>query len=322
MSELIIFEGEGGIIEVRFQGDTLWLSMKQIADLFERDKSVISKHLKNIFKEEELDRNSVVASLATTGSDKKTYKVDHYNLDAILSVGYRINSKKGTQFRQWANGVIIEHLKKGYSLNQSRFEQNARELEDALLLVQKTASSSDLTLDSGRGLIEIIGRYSQTFLLLQRFDEGLLSEPQGTPGGELPSINEASNIIRELKRDLLIRKDASELFGSERDHMFEGILGNLDQSAFREPAYPTIESKAAHLFYFVIKDHPFSDGNKRIASLLFLDFLRRNNRLFTGNEPVVNDVGLAALALLIAESAPRDKSIMIHLIMNMLVGAK
>jgi prophage maintenance system killer protein len=168
--------------------------------------------------------------------------------------------------------------------------------------------------------VDVIARYTQTFLLLQRYDEGLLTEPKGTPGGALPLIATARAAIADLKQNLIARRKAGALFGQEREAGLESILGNLEQSVFGAPAYPSIESKAAHLLYFTIKNHPFSDGNKRIGSFLFVDFLNRNGRLFRDNEPVINDVGLAALALLVAESDPKDKDVFVRLVMNMLAG--
>ena len=178
-----------------------------------------------------------------------------------------------------------------------------------------------MALNTGRGLLDVISRYTQTFLWLQRYDEGLLVAPKGQPGGTLPTIHEARQSIAYLKKELIARREASELFGRERDDALEAILGNLEQSVFGEPAYPTIESKAAHLLYFVIKNHPLSDGNKRTASLLFVDFLHRNSALLRNNQPIINDTGLAALALLVAESHPTQKETLIHLIENMLVHA-
>jgi prophage maintenance system killer protein len=207
---------------------------------------------------------------------------------------------------------------RGYTISRQRFERNARELEPALALVRKAAGTDALSTDQGRGLVDVIARYTQTFLLLQRYDEGLLVEPKGIAGGVLPAVGEARSAIARLKHDLLARGEATELFGREREEGLAALLGNLDQTAFGEPAYPTIEAKAAHLLYFVIKNHPFSDGNKRIGSFLFVDFLDRNGWLIRGGEAVINDVGLAALALLVAESAPKDKEVMIRLVMNML----
>ncbi len=318
MSEIVIYEGPGGTVEVRLDHDTVWLSQSHLAELFGRERSVIGKHIRNIFSEGELEAEAVCAKFAHTAEDGKIYQVEHYNLDVAISVGYRVKSREGVRFRQWATRTLKDHLTRGYTLNRQRFEHNARELEAALTLVRNAATSGELSAESGRGLVEVIARYTNTFLLLQRYDEGLLTEPHGVPGGVLPAHEDASNAVATLKKDLIARREASALFGMERDTGLAAILGNLDQTAFGQPAYPSIESKAAHLLYFIIKNHPFSDGNKRIASLLFVDFLHRNDRLFRNNEPVINDVGLAALALLVAESDPKNKDVLIHLIMNML----
>ncbi|GAB1410524.1 RhuM family protein [Desulfovibrionales bacterium] len=283
--------------------------------MFGRERSVITKHLRNVFAEGELDEKSNVQNLHIAGSDKP---VRFYNLDVIISVGYRVKSQQGTRFRQWATRVLREHLTQGYTLNRQRFEQNAAELEAALALVKKAAAGAALTGDQGRGLVDVIARYTQTFLWLQRYDEGLLTEPAGSPGGVLPPLEAARAGIARLKADLMARGEATELFGRERGDAFAALLGNLEQSVFGEPAYPTVETKAAHLLYFVIKNHPFADGNKRSGAFLFVDFLARNGRLIRNGEPVINDVGLAALALLVAESDPKAKDVMIRLIENML----
>lgn len=321
MSDITIYKGPNGAVEVRLDRQTVWLNQAQLGELFGRERSVVTKHIRNVFKDGELEVNSVCAKFAHTGSDGKTYQVDHYNLDVIISVGYRVKSPEGVRFRQWATRTLNEHLTRGYTLQRQRFEHNARELEAALALIRKASSSETLATDQGRGLVDLIARYTQTFLLLQRYDEGLLTEPRGNPGGHLPPLAEARGMISELKTRLIDRGEAGGLFGQERDQGLASIFGNLEQSVFGDPAYPSIESKAAHLLYFVIKNHPFSDGNKRVASLLFVEFLHRNGRLFSGEMPVINDVGLAALALLVAESDPREKDVLIRLVMNMLAGA-
>ncbi|WP_143531433.1 RhuM family protein [Rodentibacter trehalosifermentans] len=309
-------------VEVRFENDTLWLSLLQMAELFGRDKSVISRHLKNIYEEGELEQNLTVAKNATVQQEGKrsvTRDIEYYNLDAIISVGYRVNSKRGTQFRIWATARLKDYLVKGYALNQQRLQQNAVELEQALALIQKTARSAELTVESGRGLVDIVSRYAQTFLWLQQYDEGLLTEPKTQQGGILPSLSEARVALLQFKQQLMEKGEASDLFGREREDGLAAILGNLDQTVFGEPAYPTIEAKAAHLLYFVVKNHPFSDGNKRSGAFLFVDFLHRNHRLFNAeNQPVINDTGLAALTLLVAESDPKQKETLIRLIMHML----
>lgn len=322
MNEISIYETPNGSIEVRLERETVWLSQEQMATLFDVQKAAVSKHLKNIFASGELERAPTVSKMETVqqeGARRVTRQIEHFNLDAVISVGYRVNSERATRFRQWATRILREHLTQGYTLNRQRFETNARELEAALQLVRKAASSPELQSDMGRGLVDIVTRYTQTFVLLQRYDEGLLTEPTTTAGGRLPTLEEARAALAGLKADLIARDEASMLFAQEREEGFESLLGNLDQSVFGEPAYPSVESKAAHLLYFVIKNHPFADGNKRSGAFLFVDFLNRNGRLLdkTG-QPLINDIGLAALALLVAESDPTHKDTMIHLIMNML----
>ncbi|MGE4530893.1 MAG: RhuM family protein [Acidithiobacillus sp.] len=246
-SEIVIYEGGDAHVEVRVEHENVWLSLQQIAELFDRDKSVISRHLRNIFNSAELDRGAVVAKNATTAADGKTYLVEYFNLDVIISVGYRVNSTRATRFRQWATRILREHLTQGYSLDRQRFESNAAELEAAMTLVKKAAAGETLTADLGRGLVDVIARYTQTFLWLQRYDEGLLTVPVGSPGGVLPTLTEAHAAIARLKADLMARGEASDLFGRERGDAFAAILGNLEQTIFGDPAYPSIEAKAAHL---------------------------------------------------------------------------
>lgn len=319
--QLVIFEGDAGQVEVRLEGETIWLTQRQMSDLFDTTPENVLMHLKNIYAAGELTESATAKdflAVRTEGRRQVQRNLKHYNLDAIISVGYRVNSSRATHFRQWATRILREHLTQGYTLNRQRFEQNAAELEAALTLVKKAAAGDALTTDQGRGLVDVIARYTHTFLWLQRYDEGLLTKPSGSPGGTLPSPVEARFGIARLKADLMSRHEATALFGNEREDNFAATLGNLEQTVFGEPAYPTVESKAAHLLYFIIKNHPFSDGNKRIGSYLFVDFLARNGRLQRDGEPVINDVGLAALALLVAESDPKAKDVMIRLIENML----
>ncbi|WP_439286987.1 RhuM family protein [Lonepinella sp. BR2357] len=309
-------------VEVRFEQDTVWLTLQQMADIFKRDKSVISRHLRNIYADGELVQELTVAKNATVqieGERTITRQIDYYNLDVIISVGYRVNSKAGTQFRIWATQRLKDYLVKGYAINQKRLQQNANELEQAIALIQKTAQSSELTLESGRGLVDIVSRYAQTFLWLQQYDEGLLIEPKTQQGGTLPTLEQARLGLAEFKQQLMARGEASDLFGREREDGLSAILGNLEQTVFGEPAYPSIEAKAAHLLYFIVKNHPFSDGNKRSGAFLFVDFLHRNGRLYDElGQPVINQTGLAALTLLVAESDPKQKETLIRLIMHML----
>ena len=324
---IAIYEGPDQAVEVRLDTgqDTVWLSQRQMADLFGKDVRTVNEHVQNVYAEHELSRDATIRDFRIVrqeGNRQVTRTIEHYNLDVIISVGYRVNSQQGTRFRQWATRILREHLTQGWTLNHQRFEANARELEAALALVRKAAQSPELDGRSGRGLVDIVSRYAQTFLLLQRYDEGLLTDPEAQPGGTLPTLREARTALDNLKAELMNRKEATELFARDRDEGLASLLGNLDETIFGEPAYPSVESKAAHLLYFVIKNHPFSDGNKRSAAFLFVDFLHRNSRLLSeSGEPVINDVGLAALTLLVAESDPANKETMIRLIMNMLAQA-
>ena len=313
---IAIYEAESDTFEVRVKEETVWLTQAQMGELFQRDQSVISRHIRNVFDEGELERETNMQKMHIASSDKP---VAEFSLDVIISVGYRVKSQQGVRFRQWANRVLKEHLTRGYTLNRQRFEENARELEAALKLVRKAAAAPALDAQTGQGLVEILSHYTRTFLWLQRYDEGLLQEPSGQAGGDLPTPDESMAALENLKADLMAREEATELFAQPRGEGLSSILGNLDQSAFGEPAYPSVEAKAAHLLYFVVKDHPFIDGNKRCGAFLFVDFLHRNNRLLNDSgRPLVNDAGLAALTLLVAESAADQKETLIHLIMNML----
>ena len=319
MTDIAIFESTQGDVQVQLEQETVWLTQKQMSELFEKNVRTISEHINNIFKEGELDKEAVIRNIRITAEDGKDYQTNHYNLDVIISVGYRVKSQQGTRFRQWATKLLKQHLTQGYTLNKQRFEQNAKGLESALLLIRKTAASPDLMLDSGRGLVEIVSRYTQTFLWLQRYDEGLLNEPEGNSGGILPTHEQASESLAQLKQGLIERGEATQLFAKPRGDGLDALLGNLDATVFGEAAYPTIQSKAAHLLYFVVKNHPFSDGNKRSGAFLFVDFLHRNNQLMNAQgQPIINDTGLAALTLLVAESDPKQKETLIRLIMNML----
>lgn len=309
-------------IEIRLERGTLWLSQAQLATLFEKDSDTIGLHLKNIYKEGELDQESTTEESSVVrqeGQRQVRRNIRFYNLDAIISVGYRVNSKKGTQFRIWATQRLREYLVQGYTLNEQRFDKNSSELQQALHLIKKASQSPELNTDEGRGLVEIISRYTQTFLWLQRYDEGLFDDPAGQAGGILPSTDEAMAALTGLKAELMAKGEATELFAQPRSDGLDSVLANLQQTVFGEPAYPTIESKAAHLLYFMVKNHPFTDGNKRSGAFLFVDFLQRNKRLLNDEgEVVINNTGLAALTLLVAESEPNQKEILIKLIMTML----
>lgn len=317
-----IYQAEDGStqVKVRFENESIWLSQAQMAKIFETSTDNISLHLKNIFNEKELEEIPTTKDFSVVrleGNRKVTRQVKHYNLDAVISVGYRVKSKSAIQFRIWATTRLKDYLTKGYAINQKRLQQNAYELEQALALIQKTANSSELTIESGRGLVDIVSRYTHTFLWLQQYDEGLLIEPKVQVGGKLPTIEQAKQALHELKRQLMVRGEASELFGLERDNGLSAILRNIEQTVFGEPAYPSIEAKAAHLLYFVVKNHPFAEVE---LSYLWIFHIEINAYLIKNNLPIINDTGLAALTLLVAESDPKQKEILIRLIMHMLKG--
>jgi prophage maintenance system killer protein len=322
--EIVLYKDpQGGVrLDVRLERETVWLSLDQMAKLFRRDKSVISRHFRNIFAARELDRKSVVAKNATTAADGKTYRVEYFNLDAILSVGYRVNSKQGTQFRIWATRTLRDHLLRGYTLNEKRLrEKGLGELEQAVGLMARTLTANALVTDEGRAVLEVVQQYTRAWRLLLEYDEGRLPEKPGhpvTPAAGL-SLADARSIIARLRETLVARGEASDLFGAERGDQLHGALGAIEQTFGGQPLYPTVQARAAHLLYFVIKDHPFADGNKRIGTLLFLEYLRRNGMLLRpDSRPRLADNAMVALALLVAESEPAQKDLMIRLILNLL----
>lgn len=321
MNSIELYKSSNGEaqIEVRFEKETVWLSLNQLSELFGRDKSVISRHLKNIYKEEELDYSSTVAKNATVQKEgKRTIEreIEFYNLDAIISVGYRVNSKQGTQFRIWATKRLKEYLIQGYSINQKRLT----ELNQLIQIIEKSEDSEFSQISESKGLLDILRNYTKSFILLNQFDSNSL---------ELNYLNnnvtyeieyeEAVTAITELKQQLTDKKEATKLFGNQKDQSFSGILKSVTQTFGEEYLYPTIEEQAAHLLYFVIKNHPFSDGNKRIGAFLFIWFLEKNKHLLkqTG-ENKINDNALTALALLVAQSNPNEKELMIKLICNLI----
>lgn len=324
-SNIVIYEANDGqlAIDVKLEDETVWLSQSQMAGIFNKSKKTISEHVTNIFQEKELDQTSVVRNFRTTAADSKDYDVNYYNLDVIISVGYRVKSKEGTQFRIWATKVLREHLVQGFTINPKQLQNRGlQEFEKAIALIKNVVSNAELTNDQSLGLLDVITKYAGSWILLQKYDENNLSLPSSShrPASIL-DYNEAQVAITELRNKLSQTNETMGLFGSEREHMFEGIVGNIYQTFGGEDLYPSIEAKAAHLLYFIIKDHPFSDGNKRIGSFLFILFLAKNNYLLDKNgERKFNDNALVALALLVAESDPKQKEIMILLIMNLITG--
>ena len=317
--QIVIYKDKDGVVkvDVKLHEEMVWLSLNQLVELFGRDKSVISRHIKNIFKEQELELSSVVANFATTASDGKFYNVDYYNLDMIISVGYRVNSKKAVEFRKWASGVLKDYLLKGYSINHKKImTKELDELKQTVLLLSNTLLNQNLVNETGSELLGLIRSYAKTWDILVKYDEDRLELPKSKAsamGREL-GYEEAKLAIMDLKTELSLTLEASNLFGQERGEALDGIIGNLYQTFGGDDLYPSIEEKAAHLIYFIIKDHPFSDGNKRIGCLLFLLFLNINGFKLTAVTPE----SLTALALLIAESDPTQKEIIIKLVINLL----
>lgn len=327
MNEVLIYQKDDGqaAVEVRLEQDTLWLSQAQMAALFDKDSDTIGLHLRNIYEAGELDEGATTEDSSVVrqeGKRRVQRSIRFYNLDAVISVGYRVNSRKGTQFRIWANRVLKDYLMQGYALNRQRLEaqqENIKQLERTLTLFQQNLIEQ-ASLPEARGLVSVIARYTRTFVLLNQFDSERL------PLGDFATTihyeiqeDEALAGIAALKADLMGRGEASALFGNQKDDSFAGILGNILQSFGGEFVYPSIEEQAAHLLYFVIKNHPFSDGNKRIGAFLFIWFLQRNqHHLKTDGELKINDNALAAIALLVAQSDPAQKQLMIHLIMNLI----
>ncbi|OCB02563.1 hypothetical protein BBC27_12580 [Acidithiobacillus ferrivorans] len=318
MNDIVIFEADSQQVEVRLEGETLWLSLQQLADLFGRDKSVISRHLKNIFETNELKRDRAVAKNATVqreGERKVVRQVKYFNLDAIISVGYRVNSTQATRFRQWATRVLREHLTQGFSINEYRLaQQGLVELEQAVDLLSKTLTRQELVTDIGREVVDLILGYAKTWRLLLDYDEDKLGIPVGAqPARGVLGFEEARRALDALADALRSRGEASELFARDRGEGLAAILGNIEQTMFGDPLYQTREERAAHLLYFVIKNHPFSDGNKRSGAFLFLLYLRQEGMRLT-----LDENGLTALTLLIAESDPKAKDLMVRLVMNLL----
>ncbi|MBE7567611.1 hypothetical protein HER14_12715 [Acidithiobacillus thiooxidans] len=303
-------------LSVAMDQDTVWLSLDQMVQLFERDKSVISRHLRNLFAEGELERPSVVAKNATTAADGKTYQVDYYNLDVIISVGYRVKSARGVQFRQWATRTLKQHLVQGYTLNQRRLQERGIEFEQAMALLSQTLSNQQLVNAEGAAVLSVISDYARSWSLLQGYDEQSLGELNSKQSAMLAlNLDEALNAIHELKQALITKGEATELFGQLRGNGLESAIATIEQGYGDELFYPNVASRAAHLLYFVIKNHPLADGNKRSGSFLFLWYLRRNQHLLARPvERLINDNTLVALALLVAESEPAQKSLMIRLI--------
>ena len=307
-NDIVIFKNGELELEVSVSEDkeTVWLSLDQMAELFKRDRSVIGKHVRNIFKEGELQKESVWAKFAYTAADGKVYDVDYYNLDVIISVGYRVKSKQGTQFRIWATSILKDYMLKGYAVNQKRLEALDRTVK-----IQSRIIASTLELDE-KEVLNVVETYADALTMLDDYDHGCLEKPNGKDTIYRLSYEECRNLIDSMRFE-------SDVFGIEREPgKLEGILAAVYQNVFGTEVYPSIEEKAAHLLYFLIKDHPFADGCKRIGASIFLEFLNKNNHLIIDHRQIISNSALVAITLMIAESRPEEKETMVKLVMNFL----
>ena len=312
-NEIILFENQGVKLEVNLKDETVWLTLDQMAELFKRDKSVISRHISNIFKEEELDKNSTVANFATVQNESGrtvTRNIDYYNLDIIISVGYRVKSKEGTKFRKWATKVLKDYMLKGYAINQKRLEY----LEKTVKLID-IANRMDERLENNdaKEILKVIGEYSKALDLLDDYDHRTLKKISGKIDNRKIQYKDCIEIINKLRFN-----EESSLFAVERDRGLESIIGNIYQSFDGQDIYKSIEEKAANFLYLIVKNHVFADGNKRIAATLFIYFLNFYGILYIDGKQTIDNNTLAALTLLIAESNPKEKEIIIELVMNFL----
>jgi len=323
--EVVIYEDGSLVLETTVEKETVWLSQKQMAELFDKSVKTINEHIKNIYAEGELEKDSTFRKFRIVQKEGKrevTREIDFYNLDVIISVGYRVKSKRGTQFRIWANKIIKEYIIKGYVLNkESLQQQKLQELEKTIALIKQGLQNQELTLQEAKGFVEIVSSYAKSWALLQGYDEQSLQEVTKTKEQKfILDYDEAKSAIAELKKALMAKGEATELFGNEKAGEFKGNLLNIYQSFGGVDLLPSVEQKAANLLYYIVKGHPFSDGNKRIGAYLFILFLYKNGILYKANgEPKINDNALASLTLLVATSAPEQKDIIIKFIMNMLV---
>ena len=303
-NEIVIFEtGDKSIsLPVMVEDETVWLNRNQISELFERDVKTIGKHINNALREELDGADSVVAKFATTASDGKTYQVEHYNLDVIISVGYCVKSQRGVEFRRWANNVLKQYILQGYAVNQNRTKQ----LGEVIRVMKRTEN----VLDSQQ-VLSVIESYNEALELLDAYDHQTLTRPKGNKATYILTYEECMEVIRSMRFDA-----ESDLFGREKDDSFKGSIGNIYQSFGDIDVYASLEEKAANLLYFVTKNHSFFDGNKRIAATMFLYFLNKNQALFFEGRKRIEDAALVALTIMIAESRPEEKEMMVSVVMN------
>ncbi|WP_206215132.1 RhuM family protein [Adlercreutzia sp. ZJ138] len=304
--EIVIYESDDGQIQldVQLDGETVWLSLDQLALLFDRDKSTISRHIKNIFSEGELEAQLVVAKYATTARDGKTYQVDYYNLDVIISVGYRVKSQQGVRFRQWATDVLRRYVIEGRAENECRLLQ----LAQTVGLLERVSDKLDTN-----QVLEVVKSYASALNLLDDYDHQRITKPLGSDAVFVLNYDECMELIKTLRFN-----DESDLFGIEKDDSFKSSIATIYQSFGGEDLYPSVQEKAANLLYFIVKNHSFHDGNKRIAATVFLYFLDRNGMLYRGEGKVISDGALVATTIMIAESKPDEKETMVSLVMNFL----
>lgn len=314
-NEIILFENQEVKLEVNMKEETVWLSLDQMAELFGRDKSVISRHIKNIL-EEELDRKEVVANFATTtkhgaiASKNQTHMVDYYNLDVIISVGYRVKSKNGIIFRKWANKILKDYMIKGYAVNNKRLEY----LEKTVKLLDIASRGYENTSEhDSKEILRVITEYTNALDLLDDYDHKSFKKFEGTTSDKMITYEDCINIIETLRFNA-----ESDIFALERDKGLKSVINNIYQSFDSKDVYPTLEEKAANFLYMVIKNHIFIDGNKRIAATLFIYFLQFYNMLYKDNRQIIDNNTLVAVTLLIAESNPKEKNIIIELVTNFL----
>lgn len=308
-NEIIIFENQNVKLEVNMKDETVWLNREQLAQLFDRNIKTIGKHINNALKEE-LD-TSVVAKFATTARDGKTYQIEYYNLDMIISIGYRVKSQNGVIFRKWATSILKDYMLRGYAVNQKRLEY----LEKTIKLIDiATRIDERLEANDAKEILKVIGEYSKALTLLDSYDHGTIEKPKGSLDLRKINYNDCMSIIRELQFN-----NKNDLFAIERTpNGLKSIICNIYQSFDNEDVYKSIEEKSANFLYLIVKNHVFVDGNKRIAATLFIYFLNFYDILYKNERQVIDNNTLTALTLLIAESNPKEKDVMIDLILNFL----
>lgn len=309
-NEIILFENEGLKLEVNLKDETVWLTQKQMAELFDKDRRTITRHIQNIYKDKELDENAVCSFFEHTAEDGKKYKVQYYNLDMIISVGYRVNSKQGILFRKWATKILKDYMLKGYAVNQRRLEY----LEKTVKLID-IANRMDERLENNdaKEILKVIGEYSKALDLLDDYDHKTLKKIAGSIDERKIEYSECIKIINKLRFN-----EESTLFAVERDKGLESIIGNIYQSFGGQDVYKSVQEKGANFLYLIVKNHVFTDGNKRIAATLFIYFLNFYGILYKDGKQTIDNNTLAALTLLIAESNPKEKEVIIDLVMNFL----